>query len=262
MEPVDKAATGVRRAVYDAAQLAVVIPAYNEAGTIRGIAKAALVWSPLVIVVDDGSADGTADRVEDLPVDLIRMPRNLGKASALVAGFRRALERGAEGVATLDGDGQHRAEDIPKLVDAGQEGQGLSIVIGSRLHQAENFPRARLFGNRVANFWISWAAGHRIADSQSGFRYYPAALLRRLDFARMSSGGFVFESEILIEAAQQGYRTRAVDIPALYDRQAFRASHFRPVPDITRIVLMVAWSLIRRGMYPMGLYRTLCSDGS
>lgn len=235
--------------------LAVVIPAYNEDRSIRAIAVGALNATTNVIVVDDGSTDDTATQLAGLPVRLVRLPRNMGKAAALRCGFREALAMQVDGVVTLDGDGQHRPEDIATLAAAGAAGD--RVVIGSRLHDGAKFPRARLIANRIANFWISWAAGHRISDSQSGFRYYPIGLLRALDLSSLSYGGFVFESEILICAAQRGYLSTSVHIPALYDSVAFRASHFRPGRDITRIVLMVAWSLIRRGMYPMGLYRSL-----
>ncbi|MBO6838071.1 MAG: glycosyltransferase family 2 protein [Alphaproteobacteria bacterium] len=236
--------------------LAVIIPAYNEERTIRAIADGALKATPHVIVIDDGSTDDTLTQLAGLPVRVVRLSRNMGKAAALRRGFKEALALGVDGVVTLDGDGQHRPEDIASLVSVGATA-GDRVVIGSRLHDGAKFPRARLIANRIANFWISWAAGHRISDSQSGFRYYPSSLLRALDLSSLSHGGFVFESEILIRAAQRGYLSTSVHIPALYDAVAFRASHFRPGRDITRIVLMVAWSLIRRGMYPMGLYRSL-----
>lgn len=247
---------GFSDAAHPGGALAVVIPAYNEERTIREIAAGALKATRNVIVVDDGSTDDTVMQLAGLPVHVIRLPRNMGKAAALRCGFREALAMQVDGVVTLDGDGQHRPEDIASLADVGMSA-GDQVVIGSRLHDGAKFPRARLIANRIANFWISWAAGHRISDSQSGFRYYPCALLRALDLSSLSHGGFVFESEILIRAAQRGYLSTSVHIPALYDAVAFRASHFRPGRDISRIVLMVAWSLIRRGMYPVGLYRSL-----
>lgn len=237
-------------------RLAVVIPAYNEAATIRGIAEEALMTLDDVIVVDDGSVDGTAAALDGLGIHLIRLDHNQGKAAALVRGFREALALGVDGVITLDGDGQHRARDIARMAAAGRR-HGTRIIIGSRLGDPANFPKARLRANKIANFWISWAAGHAIEDSQSGFRYYPAALLRHLDLDRHARTGFVFESEVLIDAAHRGVPSEAIAIPALYDGVMQRASHFRPVADITRIVRMVAWKLVRRGMYPQGLYRLL-----
>jgi glycosyltransferase involved in cell wall biosynthesis len=224
----------------------VVIPAYNEAATIRDVAARALAQVPLVIVVDDGSTDGTAPALGGLQVVLLRNAGNCGKAASLRRGADEALQRGAQAIVTLDGDGQHCPEDIPRLLDAWREAPA-EIVIGSRLHRRDRIPGARYWANRVANFWIGLAAGYAIADSQSGFRVYPARLLRE---ARVKSGrarSFVFESEILIEAARLGVRARCVPVEVVYAERA-RASHFRPVLDIARIVRMVAWRLISQGL--------------
>jgi glycosyltransferase involved in cell wall biosynthesis len=234
---------------------AVVIPAYNEAATIRELAQRARSLVDLVIVVDDGSVDGTAKYLEGLKVIVLRHERNRGKADALWTGFRRALELHATAIVTLDGDGQHNPGDIPRLLEAHARHPG-RIVVGSRLHDRANFPARRYYANCFARFWISWAAGYPIADTQTGFRVYPArlfALLRREDFRW---DGFVFESEVLIRAAHRGIRSIAVPIPGIYPPTA-RPSHFRPVADISRIVVMVAGHLARRGFFPQGLVRSL-----
>ena len=160
-------------------------------------------------------------------------------------------------VVTLDGDGQHCPEDIPLLLEAWRAASR-SIVIGSRLHAREAIPMARYRANRIANFWISWAAGQAIADTQSGFRVYPAALVAQPPVPCGVAASFVFESEILIEAARSGLQVVCVPINAMYWAHG-RASHFRPVLDIARIVRMVAWRLITRGLYLQGLLRSLRS---
>jgi hypothetical protein len=116
--------------------------------------------------------------------------------------------------------------------------------------------RARLIANRVADFWVSWAARHRVEDSQSGFRLYPAELVRALLSQPPQAKGFAFESEVLIAAAQFGVRTISVSIPSLYGNE-MRKSYFRPVLDVTRIVLLVGGKLLARGMDPIGLWRSL-----
>jgi glycosyltransferase involved in cell wall biosynthesis len=241
--------------VSDAAAFAVVIPAYNEAATIRGVAARALRHAPRVIVVDDGSLDGTADALEDLPVTVLRHVRNLGKASSLWRGMETALRDGATAVITLDGDGQHAPEDIPRLVAAHRR-HPRTIVIGSRLHERHRIPPLRYYANRAANFWIGWAAGQSIPDSQSGFRLYPAEVLRSVQVAHGRTAGFVFESEILIEAGRGGMPSVPVPIAAIYGDH-LRASHFRRVTDIALIVRMVAWKLLARGMDLPGLIRSL-----
>jgi glycosyltransferase involved in cell wall biosynthesis len=231
----------------------VVIPAYNEAATIRDVVTRARATCEHVIVVDDGSTDGTTQILSSLPVTVLTHGTNRGKAAALWSGFQYALGAGAAGVITLDGDGQHRPEDIPRLREAARRHPGC-IVIGARLVGRDAAPRKRYYANCVANFWISWAAGYRISDSQSGFRYYPAALLRRVRVPHDRAHGFVFESEILIEAARLGVRSVPLAIAAIYAPNA-RASHFRAVVDVVRITRMVAWELLSRGLSPLGFAR-------
>jgi glycosyltransferase involved in cell wall biosynthesis len=233
----------------------VLIPAFNEAGTIRDLVTRVLRIAPRVIVVDDGSTDATSREVSGLPVTLLRNERNLGKAASLWRGFDHALAAGARCIITLDGDGQHRPEDITALL-AASERFPRRIVIGARLHDKNNFPARRYYANQFARFWISWAAGYPIADTQTGFRIYPATLFQQVSRRDVAWNGFVFESEILIAAGQRGIGSVAVSIPGLYPKEA-RPSHFRPVKDIMRIVLMVAGRLLRRGMYPVGLWRSL-----
>lgn len=114
-------------------------------------------------------------------------------------------------------------------------------------------PGKNRFGNRQADFWVSWACGARVTDSQSGQRYYPRAAV---DLAlTLPHDGFVFESEILIEAARRGMYTVSVPIMARYadDR---RASHFKPFRDVRRITGMIAWRLFRRGFMLPSLWRS------
>lgn len=233
----------------------IAIPAYQEARTIRALAQAALKESPNVMVVDDGSTDGTVEQLRDLPVTLLRHAHNRGKAASLRTAFAHALAQQADCVVTLDGDGQHDPADASLLLAAWRR-QPSQIVIGSRLHDRSQFPVARWRANRFACFWISWAAGHPIADSQSGFRIYPKEAMRIALGRGVRGARFTFESEVLIEAARHGHRTQAVAIAGQYPVNA-RASHFRPVWDITKIVVMVGGRLLRTGMAPVGLWRSL-----
>ena len=111
---------------------AVVIPAYNEAATIRQVTKAALQHSPLVIVVDDGSSDDTAAQLQDMNVEVLRNKTNLGKAGSLWRGLQHAINKGADAVMTLDGDGQHDPHDIPDLLNEARINPH-AVVIGARL---------------------------------------------------------------------------------------------------------------------------------
>jgi len=237
---------------------AVVIPALEEAATIGAVVAGcrALPFVSKIIVVDDGSADDTAGIARRCGARVLRNPANQGKGASLWRGMTEAVGTGAERVATLDGDGQHRPDDLAQMFAASLAWPG-HIVIGSRRASGRDAPRARFVANRVADFWVSWAARHPIDDSQSGFRIYPAALIRTLAPRKQLSRGFAFESEVLIEAARLGFSTVAVDIPTIYGGALRRPSHFRPIVDITRIVVMVAGKLFRRGMDPVGLWRSL-----
>ncbi len=231
---------------------AVVIPACNEAATIRDITERSLAQAKHVIVVDDGSQDGTAKAVRDLPITLLVNGTNQGKGAALWRGVQQALTFGVNGVISLDADGQHAPEDIPRLV-AAFERQPSHIVIGARQSSRANTPKLRYFANKLANFWISWACGQRLVDSQSGFRLYPAELFRRIVICDDKKHGFVFESELLIEAARAGFRCHAVAIPVVFT-PGMRPSHYRQV-DSLYIGLMLARKLFARGLDPLGFYR-------
>jgi glycosyltransferase involved in cell wall biosynthesis len=237
----------------------IVIPALNEASSIGQIVRACLPFGSGPIVVDDGSSDGTGSIAARSGALVERNPANLGKGASLWRGMQLALENGATRVVTLDGDGQHRPEDIRKLLACSDAHPG-RIVIGSRRAGGRAAPRARYVANRIADFWVSWAARSRVDDSQSGFRVYPASVLRQLAGSPPKATGFAFESEILITAGRLGTGTVSVGIPSIYGRGLSRQSHFRPVADIAGIVVMVGGKLLGRGMDPLGLWRSLRHD--
>ena len=234
---------------------ALVIPVYNEAETIREVVKRALSYVPDVIVVDDGSTDEIAKALDSLPITVLRNSENMGKAYSLWRGFQHALGRGARAIISLDGDGQHSPEDLPRMLAQWEENPQ-HLIIGARKRPPTQAFTFRVWANRLADFWISWAAGYYIADSQSGYRVYPSRLIRQTACRHGKAQSFVFESEVLIESAKLGYRS----LPLLIEsetRKAGSASHFRPAMDVIRITRMVAWKLLSRGMYPTGLYRSL-----
>jgi glycosyltransferase involved in cell wall biosynthesis len=235
--------------------VAVVIPAYNEAATIADIVRRARQQIATVIVVDDGSRDDTANQAEAAGARVLRQPINQGKGAALWRGMAEALTGGADAVITVDGDGQHCPEDIPKLLEMHRR-QPKRLIIAARLAHRDRAPPLRRFANGMADFWVSWAAGCPICDTQSGFRLYPAALLRELPSPGPRGRGFAFESEILIRAAHHGYYPATVGIATLYHAQG-RPSHYQPWRDTLRIIVMVAWELIKCGLYPLGLLRSL-----
>jgi glycosyltransferase involved in cell wall biosynthesis len=231
----------------------VVIPAYNEGATVREVADGARRYCAHVVVVDDGSTDRTVEALAGLNILVLRNEQNRGKADSLWRGFQHALAHGAAGVVTLDADGQHAPEDIPVLIEARRKDPHC-LIIGARRPVERKISRGRYLANRIADFWISWAAGRPIEDSQSGFRFYPAQLLRAMTLRHGPQQSFVFESEVMIEAARLGVRFRFIPI-GVAPRTGPRASHFRPVIDTVRIIKMIALKLLGRGLYAQGFYR-------
>ena len=231
-----------------AARTCVVIPALNESLRIREVVEGALAECPNVLVIDDGSDDGTSDCVADLPIMLLRHPVRQGKGASLREGFAEALRRGFDAVLTMDGDGQHMAADIPRLLDAAARHPG-ALILGSRLRKRAQQPLHRRVANEFGDWGISWGCGYRIADTQSGQRYYPAAVCALAD---VPGEDFVFEAQILMSAAQQlGVRCVSVPIESRYQgpgaAQQFRKSHFRPLRDLWRITSHVTRQILTRG---------------
>lgn len=218
--------------------LAAVIPAHNESQSLRSVVLACLEQVSCVIVVDDASTDGTLATIEDLPAVRLRSEVHIGKGGALALGFRAALERGALGVVTLDADGQHDAKDILAFLAAANR-HPKAVIVGARLIERSRAPLLRRFANRVADYWISRAAGIEIRDSQCGQRLYPREVLAPLAIAAKPEEGFVFESEVLIDSAWRGFDVVSLPIASRYPTGA-RRSYFRPARDIWRITYMVS----------------------
>ncbi|UPG86051.1 glycosyltransferase family 2 protein [Luteibacter aegosomatis] len=221
----------------------VLIPCLNEERAIGGVVADALALGLPVIVVDDGSDDRTPEIVAALPVTLLRHAHRRGKGEALRTGFREALRIGYDSVVTMDGDGQHLASDIPAILEASRLYPG-RIVIGARLLNREQQPTGRRRANAVADWGISWACACPIADTQSGQRLYPRAVL---DLVDLPAEHFVFEAALLITACRErGIDVVSVPIASRYQGN-FRLSHFKPVRDVTRITTYTIGRLIHYG---------------
>ncbi len=226
-----------------AARWCVLIPCLNEAAAIQSVVESVLALGAPVIVVDDGSDDRTPDIVATLPVTLLRHPRRQGKGEALRSGFREALRQGYEAVLTMDGDGQHLASDIPRIVAAAARFPD-HIVIGARLLDKAQQPKGRRRANAVADWGISWACAQPIADTQSGQRWYPRAAM---DLVDLPAEHFVFEAAILIAASRESkLGVASVPIASRY-HGAFRPSHLNPVRDVTRITIYTIGRVIHYG---------------
>jgi glycosyltransferase involved in cell wall biosynthesis len=229
----------------------VIVPCLNEERAIEPLLNGVLAHCRDVIVIDDGSSDRTAEIVSRMPVTLIRHPRRRGKGEALRSGFHEALQRGASGVLTMDGDGQHDPADIPRLLTAARQHPG-ALIIGARMLERERQPNARRRANDFADWGISWGCGRPVADTQSGQRWYPRAVVELVDPGSgpgqaLPGQDFVFEAAILI-ATSRDLDMPIVSIPITcrYDDDA-RHSHFHSVRDTLRITWYTFWRVVHYG---------------
>ena len=208
----------------------VLIPCYNHVQTVAAVARAAQDHCP-VVVVDDGSTL----RLPELPgCLLVRLETNQGKAAALRAGFKRAVEQGFTHAITMDADGQHFAEDLPKFLEVIRT-QPAALAVGVRDFIAAGAPRHRRRSNAVSTFWFRAETGVRLRDTQCGFRAYPLALTQEI---KARSQRYAFELEFMVRTAWTGTPLVAVPVKCTYEPDQIRRSHFRPVVDLARITLM------------------------
>lgn len=237
----------------------VVMPTYNNAGTLARVIGDVLQYAEDVLVVNDGSTDATQSILEQ--IDGIRVhsyAENRGKGHALKCGLKLAYEWGFRYALTIDSDGQHYADDIPAFIERIEQVPD-SLLIGARNLTADNMPSKNTFANRFSNFWYRVETGQRLEDTQSGFRLYP---LRKLQNIRFLTTRYEFEVEIIVRAAWRGVRVENLPIKVYYPPQEERVSHFRPLRDFTRIsilnTVLVLYALLF--YYPWRFLRALTAE--
>jgi glycosyltransferase involved in cell wall biosynthesis len=208
-----------------------VIPGFNEAPRIGQVVAATLVHVP-VLVVDDGSADETAVRAREAGAVVIEQRPNHGKGAALRAGFRRALDDGADAILTLDADGQHDPAEIPAFLAAWAAVPRPELVIGRRNFAA--MPSLRRVSNVLGGRAFSWAVGRPIPDNQSGYRLVSG----RIAEATLASeeSGFAFEVEQITTCIRLGGRIEWIPIRTIY---AGAPSHIRPIAHLREFIRIV-----------------------
>jgi glycosyltransferase involved in cell wall biosynthesis len=214
---------------------AAAIPAFEAAKTIGDVVHGTRRLCGEVLVVDDGSSDATSARAEAAGARVVRHAHNLGKGRALRTAFVDLFDRGFDAVVTLDADGQHLPEEIPRLLEAAEAEGGADLVIGSRAHLFEAMHPVRRTSNRSSSRAISWFAGQRLEDVQSGFRYYTRRVIDRAGFPEPR---FEAESAIVVRAVRLGLEVRCVRI-ALGEPDGRATSHYRPLVDSLRIARAV-----------------------
>jgi glycosyltransferase involved in cell wall biosynthesis len=193
-------------------QCAAVIPCFNEAGRIAPVIVGVQRHLSRVIVVDDGCTDATPEEARRAGAEVIRLPGNRGKGSALRAGWRHARRMGFTWALCLDGDGQHAARDIPEFF-ACAERTSARLIVGNRMGQGEAMPCLRRWANRWMSRCLSDMTGTALPDSQCGFRL--GHLETVLQFP-LSATRFEIESETLVAFLAAGERVEFVPIQVIY----------------------------------------------
>ncbi len=219
-------------------QVAVAVAAYQAARTVAEVVARARRLLPDLLVVDDGSTDGTAAAARGAGAEVVSHPVNRGKGCALATAFDLLFDRGFAAVVTVDADGQHLPEEIPRLLAAWRgtsEAPGADLVIGARDHLFTGMSGLRRVSNRGSSLLISAAAGQRVTDVQSGFRLYDRRLVRAVGFPEAR---FEAESAVVVRAVRAGFRVVQVPV-ALGYADGRSTSHYRPFADSLRIARAV-----------------------
>ena len=218
----------------DRTNVAALIPAYFEEKHIRDVAQRVRAQLDVVLVVDDGSTDGTSAEAETAGVEVRRHSVNQGKGAAIKTGLRELTSRpGIQYVLLLDGDGQHLPEEIPAFIEEANR-SAASVVVGNRMANTREMPLVRRLTNQTMSWIISLACGQRIPDSQCGFRMLRADLAPAL---YVESNRYDYETEMLIIASRRGCRIVSVPVSTIYGEEK---SKIHPLRDTIRFLRLMA----------------------
>jgi glycosyltransferase involved in cell wall biosynthesis len=213
----------------------VVVPTFNNPKTIKNVVDDILNNNYNVIVVDDGSINKVVNILNEEKYNCIHIethPHNIGKGQAILTGANRAKQLGYKNIVSMDGDGQHLASEIIKLIEKNTiENQ---IVIGSRNFNIDNIPKKSKIGRAFHNFWIKLNTGFEIEDSLSGFRLYPVSIID----LNTTKVGFSFEIEVLVKHFWKYKQITQTTIECFYPKPEDRVSHFDNYRDTTRFILL------------------------
>lgn len=219
-----------------------IIPAYDAARTVGEVVRAVVrLWPDphAVVVVDDGSRDGTAREAEAAGAVVVRHRTNRGKGAALRTGLLYAHEHGYDVAVTIDADGQHPPAEALRLLRS--ELPHDALVLGIRDLVKAGAPRPNQISNRISNFFLSTFARTELADTQCGLRRYPVEATLAADGG---ANGYAFEAEIILRAMASGVPVAEVPIEVIYPPETERVSHFHSVRDPARIIHRVVATLV------------------
>jgi uncharacterized protein (DUF2062 family) len=215
-------------------QIAVVIPVYNQTRRLREVVCRCLAVCPRVLVVDDGSDEPAGPSLVDLPIEVIRHETNRGKGAAIKTAVRHLRLQGTTHVITLDADGQHYPEDLPRFMEAIRE-HPEALIVGVRDFADPTVPASSRFGRSFGNFWVRLQTGTKVHDIQSGFRAYPVWLFERLS---CRSQRYTFEVEVVVRALWGGVKVHEIPVRVHYPQREQHESHFHKLHDNVRLTLL------------------------
>lgn len=247
---------------FDSHKCCILIPTYNNHSTLQRVISETLEYTANVIVINDGSTDGTAAILEGFSgLEVINLPENKGKGNALKVGFKKAGALGYRYAITMDSDGQHFPDDLSVFLEALDQrmpGDPEILLIGSRKMDDPSVPDKSSVGNRFSTFWYWVETGIELIDTQCGYRLYPLGTVNSL---RLQTTRFELEIEVIVKAAWKGVNVINRPVKVLYD-PAERVTHFRPVQDVARITLLNIWFVAIALFYvaPRNLIRSFRKD--
>ncbi|MDD5454682.1 MAG: glycosyltransferase family 2 protein [Candidatus Ratteibacteria bacterium] len=215
----------------------VLIPAYNESGRIGRLVSQIQKLDSVskIIVIDDGSNDSTREEAERAGAVVLKHEKNKGKGAALRTGFSYIKKQDCDAVITLDGDGQHKYNEIPNFIEEYKKGN-TDVVVGSRMMKCRNMPFIRYITNRFTSFITSLLCRYSVSDSQSGFRLISTEVLKRIE---LSTSNFEIESEIIIKAARKGFKIKEIPVSTVYLADSTKRSKINPFVDALRFFRFV-----------------------
>ncbi|MDR1653354.1 MAG: glycosyltransferase family 2 protein [Prevotellaceae bacterium] len=215
-------------------EICVIVPTYNNARFLKTTLEDILQYAENVIVINDGSTDGTARILEKFEnrITVFSCGTNKGKGYALRRGFDIAESSGFRYAITMDSDGQHAGADLPVFYKTIAQNPD-NMLIGCRLLKQKNMPAANTFANKFSNFWFTVQTGKRLPDTQTGFRLYPLRQMRRM---RPLGCRYEAELELLVRLAWSNVGIIPLKINVEYPDD--RITHFRPVWDFLRISML------------------------
>lgn len=240
-----------------AARVCVVVPTYNNCATIGELIPQVRRFVPDIIVVNDGSTDDTADVLAKFgDISVVTHESNRGKGEALASGFGRAIDMGFTHAITLDADGQHLADDIPKFLEA-IEMQNDAIVVGTRDLIGGGRPLKSRLLRTNSNFWVWMETGQWVPDTQSGYRAYPLHDIVKL---RRKCRKYDFEIEVLVRAIWSSIPVACVPVHVRYGPRS--ESHFRPLRDFMLVTHLNACLMLQRLLLPAPVRAAVQFDGT